>query len=86
MNEELEKIGEIVHFFGDINVGVIKATEKELEVGDKIRIIGSTTDLEQTVDSLQVDKENVEKIKKGEEAGMKVEGRVREGDEVFSLN
>jgi U32 family peptidase len=85
MNKELEKIGEIVHYFGDIKVAVVKATEDKISVGDQIKINGATTDFEQKIESLQVDKEDVEEIEKGEEAGMKVESRVREGDQIYRL-
>lgn len=85
MDKQLEKVGEIVHYFGDIKVAVIKATEETISVGDQIKINGATTDFEQTIESLQVDKEDVEKIEEGQEAGMKVEERVREGDQVYRL-
>jgi putative protease len=83
MNKEMEKVGEIIHYFSQINVAVVKTTDGELKVGDEIIIKGSTTDLEQKVESLQIDKENVDSISKGQEAGMKVEDRVREGDIVY---
>jgi len=81
--EKLEKVGEIIHYFGNISVGVVKATDGQIKVGDNIRIKGTTTDLEQEVSSLQVDKDEVKVLKKGKEAGMKVDDRVREGDEIF---
>ncbi len=83
MNKEMEKVGEVTHYFGEIQVAVIKATEGKISVGDQIKIKGSTTDFDQAVESLQVDKEDVDSISKGEEAGMKVEDRVREGDIVY---
>lgn len=85
MPKDLQKIGEVVHYFSDIEVAVVKSTENKLSVGDKVKINGATTDFEQTVDSLQIDKKDVSEIDKGEEAGMKVEERVREGDEVYRL-
>ncbi len=81
--EKLKQVGEIVHYFGEIQVGVVKVTNGSLKVDDKIKIKGATTDLEQEVGSLQIDKKDVKEIKKGEEAGMKVDDRVREGDAVY---
>jgi len=81
--EKREKVGESIHYFGNISVGVVKATDGQIKVGDNIRIKGTTTDLEQEVSSLQVDKDEVKVLKKGKEAGMKVDDRVREGDEIF---
>ena len=81
MEEKL--IGKITHYFTNIGVGVIEVTKGQLKVGDKIHIKGATTDFEQTIDSIQIEHEDVEKAKKGEAAGLKVEQQVREGDEVY---
>jgi U32 family peptidase len=83
--EKMKKVGEIIHYFGQISVGVVRATEGTLKTSDQVKIKGSTTDLEQKVGSLQIDKKEVKEIKKGQEAGMKVEDRVREGDTVYLL-
>ncbi len=82
--QEVE-VGEITHYFGKIQVGVVKITGDSLKVGDRIHIKGATTDFEQGVKSLQVEHQDVQEVKKGEEAGMKVEDRVREGDKVFKI-
>ncbi len=80
---EEKLIGKITHYFTNIGVGVIEVTEGELKVGDKIHIKGATSDFEQTVDSMQIEHENVEVAKKGDAIGLKVEQQVREGDEVY---
>ncbi|MBD3282423.1 MAG: translation elongation factor-like protein [Candidatus Portnoybacteria bacterium] len=80
-----ELIGEITHYFAKIKVAVVKIKKKTLEVGDKIHIKGATTDFEQPVKSMQVDHKDVEKAKKGDDVGMKVKKRVREGDEVYKI-
>lgn len=77
-----KKIGEVTHFFTDINVGIIKLSDT-LEEGEKIRIKGSTTDFTQKAKSMQIEHETVEKAGKGDSIGLKVKDRVREGDEVF---
>ena len=83
MEEKL--IGKITHYFTNIGVGVIEITDNELNVGDKIHIKGATSDFEQAVDSMQIEHENIEKAKKGDAIGLKVEQQVREGDEVFKI-
>lgn len=80
---EEKLIGKITHYFGKISVGVIELTEGKLKVGDKIHIKGGGTDLEQTVDSLQIDKQPVDKIGVGESAGLKVDGPVKENAQVY---
>ena len=80
-----KKVGEITHFFSNINVAVLNLSDS-LNVGEKIRIKGSTTDFEQEVDSMQIEHENIEKAEKGQDVGMKVKETVRPGDEVFVVD
>ena len=79
-----KKIGTISHYYGQIGVVVVDLTG-ELKVGDKIRIKGAMTDIEQEIDSMQIDKKPVAQAKKGESIGLKVEDKVREGDVVYKL-
>jgi len=83
MEEKL--IGKITHYFTNIGVAVLELSDGQLSVGDKIHIKGSTSDFEQTIDSMQVEHENVEKAKKGDAIGLKVDQQVREGDEVYRV-
>lgn len=76
------KVGKVTHYFSKIGVGVIKL-EAELKVGDVIHVKGATSDFEQPVESMQVDHQAVEIAKSGDDIGLKLEEKVREGDEVF---
>ena len=78
-----KKIGMISHYFGNISVAGIEIEKGKLEVGDTIRIKGHTTDFTQTINSMQIDLQAVEKAKKGDSIGIKVSKRVREQDEVY---
>jgi len=78
-----KKIGMISHYFGNISVAGIEIEKGKLEVGDTIRIKGHTTDFTQTINSMQIDLQTVEKAKKGDSIGIKVDKRVREHDEVY---
>jgi len=76
-------IGEVIHFFSNIKVAVIKLSAP-LKVDDVIHIVGGeNTDFEQPVKSMQVDHDKIEKAKKGDEVGLKVKKKVREGYKVF---
>lgn len=77
-----KQIGQITHFFGHISVGVIKLSAA-LKVGDKIKILSGNGEFEQTVDSMQVEHAAVQKAKKGDEVGLKVNQPVHEGNKVF---
>jgi len=83
MEEKL--IRKITHYFTNIGVGVIEITDGELKAGEKIHIKGATSDFEQTVESMQIEHENIEKAKKGDAIGLKTEQQVREGDEVYKI-
>jgi translation initiation factor IF-2 len=78
-----KKIGMISHYFGNISVAGIEIEKGKLEVGDTIRIKGHTTDFTETINSMQIDQQTVEKAKKGDSIGIKVSKRVREHDEVY---
>ncbi len=81
---EKEKIGEVTHYFTDISVGVIELSG-EMEIGDRISIEGATTDVQQDVESMQIEHDNVEKAGPGDAVGIKVQDRVREGDAVYKI-
>jgi len=77
-----KKVGEVLHHFGKIGVAALKV-KAEIKVGDTLHIKGHTTDFEQMVDSMQIEHDSVQKVKKGDDVGIKVKDHVREGDEVF---
>ncbi len=79
---EEKLIGKIVHFFGNINVGIIELAEV-LKVGETIHVKGTSTDFEQTVDSMQVEHKEISEAKAGDQVGLKVAQKVKEGDQVF---
>jgi selenocysteine-specific translation elongation factor len=82
MDEEM--IGEVSDFFAHPVVAGIELTDI-VKVGDKIHIKGHTTDLEMTVDSLQIEHDSVPEAKAGDSIGIKVSDRVRAGDKVFKV-
>jgi translation elongation factor EF-Tu-like GTPase len=82
MGEQLLEVGKVVHFFGHINVAVVDVSDG-ISVGDRIVIKGPTTDIEQTVDSMEIEHAKVMKATAGQSIGMKVKARVRENDTVY---
>jgi putative protease len=82
---EEQKIGEVIKFFGKIGVAAIRLTEGALKVGDKIRIVGHTSDFTQDIESMQVDNASVQEAGKGADIGIKVKERVREHDAVYKV-
>ncbi|NLT35427.1 MAG: translation elongation factor-like protein [Gaiellales bacterium] len=77
------EIGEVTRYFGKIGVAAIMITGTPLRVGDRIRIEGHGGELEQVVDSIQIDRESVQEARPGQEVGIKVDGPVRPKDMVY---
>jgi len=84
LSEELQEVGRVSHFFTKISVAVIELTAT-VSVGDRILIKGPTTNLEQTIDSMEIEHEKVQKAGAGQSIGMKVKDRVRETDVVYKI-
>lgn len=84
MSEELQEIGKVSHFFTKISVAVIELTAS-ISVGDRILIKGPTTNVEQKVDSMEIEHQKVQRAEAGQSIGMKVKDRVREDDVVYKI-
>jgi putative protease len=82
---EEKAIGVVVRYFAKIGVAAIRITEGELKVGDRIRIKGHSTDLEEEIESMLVEHENVQTVSAGTDVGIKVKERVREHDVIYLL-
>ena len=78
------EIGKVSDFFARPVVAGIELTAP-LKAGDKIHIHGHTTDMEFTVDSMQINNVNVSEAKAGDAIGIKVTDRVRRGDTVYKV-
>lgn len=76
-----QPIGKITHFYSHLGVGIIALTAP-LKVGDSIHVKGHTTDFTQKVASLQLNHQDINAGKKGDEAGVKLDQKVRHGDTV----
>ena len=79
-----EKIGVVSHFFDKVSVAAIKL-EGDLKVGDTVHVKGATTDFLTKVESMQINREDVQEAGAGDEIGIKVPDRCRGNDEVFKV-
>ncbi|MFH1607813.1 MAG: translation elongation factor-like protein [archaeon] len=77
-----KEIGTVSSYFSHVGVAAIKLSGK-LEVGNKVHIKGNTTDFEVDIDSIQIERKDVQKAKKGDHIGIKVPDKVRPNDKVF---
>ena len=75
-------IGEVTHYFTAIGVAIIKV-KKSFKKGIRIHIKGATTDFYQDVYSMQLNHKDISRTFKGQQIGLKVDQRVREGDKIY---
>jgi hypothetical protein len=82
LEEDIIEIGHITHFFPKISVAVVELT-LPLAISDRILVKGPTTDFEQTVDSMQIDRKAIQRAEGGQSIGLKVAQPVKEKDVVY---
>ena len=82
--EEKKLIGKVTHYYSKIGVAIVEL-EDDLEYGDQISIEGATTNIQETVDSMQVEHEAVKMAHRGDAIGLKVPDKVRPGDVVYKV-
>ncbi len=78
-------IGHIVDYFAKIGVAAIEIDSGDIRVGDTLYFSGHTTDFEQEIVSMQIDRNSINFAQAGDCVGIKIRERVREGDEVYKI-
>ncbi len=78
-----EKIGKVTHYYSKLGVAAIEIERGSLRKGDRIRIHGHTTDVEQNVDSMELHHQQILEAAEGENIGIRVLEQVRENDDVY---
>jgi len=77
-------IGTVTHYYSNLEVAIVKF-KAPVRVGVEVHFKGATTDFVGKVKSMQYDHKEVSAAKKGQEVGIKVSDKVREGDEVLEV-
>jgi putative protease len=75
-------IGRVTHYFGHLSVAAVSLTEP-LAVGETIHIHGHTTDVVETVTTMEIDHQPVERAGPGDDVAINVREHVREHDLIF---
>ncbi len=83
MPEQL--VGTVVHYFKGPSVAVVRLTDGELTVGDRVHVHGHTTDFTAQVTSMEVSHQKVERAQVGDEVAIQVTDRTRPHDQVFKV-
>jgi putative protease len=82
LDQAIIEIGHVSHFFSKINVAIIELT-LPLSEGDHILVKGPSTDFEQKVDSLQIDRKEIDRAEGGQSVGLKLDQIAREKDVIY---
>jgi hypothetical protein len=77
-------IGRVTHYYNRIGVAVLDL-QGELKVGEKILILGHTTDFFQTVASMEINHQKVLSVGPGSDVALKVNAPVRKDDQIFKV-
>ena len=75
-------IGEVTHYYSKLGVAALNL-RAPLSKGDHIHILGHTTDLGETVDSIEIDHQQIDLAQPGDDVAIKVIGKVRDGDKIY---
>ena len=79
-----ERVGKVSDYFARPVVAAVDLTGT-LKVGDRIHIKGSSTDMDLVISSMQINNMNIPSAKAGDSIGIKVNDRVRKGDDVYKV-
>ena len=77
-------IGKVTHYYSKIGVAILELSA-DVAVGDQLHFKGKSTDFQEGVSSMQVERAEVSKASKGGTVGIKVSQSVRDGDEVYRV-
>ncbi|MBU3913609.1 MAG: translation elongation factor-like protein [Nanoarchaeota archaeon] len=77
-------IGEVSDFFAHVNAAAIKLSAP-LKVGDRIKVKGGEAEFEQEVESMQIDRKDIQTAKKGDEVGILLKEKARKGYKIFKV-
>lgn len=82
MAKEAKELGKVTHWYDKISVAVVKLAGA-LKKGDRVKFKKGEEEFEATVDSLQIDRVDVNGGKKGDEIAMKLPQKASEGASVY---
>ena len=78
-------VWEVIHYFPHVEAAVVKVKVPRLQLGDSLHFKGHTTDFPLKLESMQIDHKPIQEARKGDEVGVRVPNRVREGDRVYRV-
>jgi translation elongation factor EF-1alpha len=77
-------IGTVTHYFPHVEVAIVKLGN-DLKVGDNVKFMKNDEEFDQEITSMQMDHNDIKAGKKGQEVGVKVTKKVKEGWLVYKI-
>jgi translation elongation factor EF-Tu-like GTPase len=81
-----EHVGEVTDYYENSHAAAVHVDEGRLEVGDIVHFKGPHTELEEPVESLEINHHKVDAVHEGQDAGIWVRQPVEKGAEVLLVN
>ncbi len=81
-HDPADAIGRITHYYSHLSVAAVSLSGP-LRVGERIHILGHTTDQVQSVESLEIDRAKIEGAGPGDDVALQVKDHVRDNDLIF---
>lgn len=81
-HDPADAVGTVTHYFSHLSVAAVEL-KQPLRVGERIHIKGHTTDLVQTVDSMQVEHAAMEAAQPDDDVALHVDDQVRDHDKIY---
>lgn len=78
------KVGRAAHYYNRLGVMSVQV-ERTIRPGDRLRVVGLTTDFEMTVERIEKNGKPVDKALTGDRIGLKTDRRAGSGDEVYKI-
>ncbi len=72
-----------MHFYDKLGVAIVDLQSGGIKVGQEVKFKKGDSEFTQKVESLQVDHESVDSVKKGDSFGLKVDKPTKPGTEVY---
>lgn len=76
-------VGKVVHFYDKLGVAIIDLDSGGLKIGDEVKFKRGDEEFNQKIESLQVEHESVDAVKKGDSFGVKVDQVAKPGTQVY---
>lgn len=76
-------VGKVIHYYDKLGVAIVDLKSGKMKVGDEIKFKKGDEEFSQKIETLQIDHESVDSVKKGDSFGLKVDKPTKPGTEVY---